>query len=111
MKFNTSGADKPLREPADLVLLHQGIVPNLNLALSLRCEHAWDDAQRAFRPRVDAWGNTSVAGMQIAGDNGASSARRRRSLAASSPRWRRREFSADFRQPTATASRSRCARN
>ncbi len=58
------------RETVDLVLLHQGIVPNANLALSLRCEHAWDEAQRCLRPRLDAWGNTSVAGVQIAGDTG-----------------------------------------
>jgi hypothetical protein len=58
------------REPADCVLLHQGVVPNMNLALALRCEHYWDDAQRSFRPRLDTWGNTSVEGIQIAGDNG-----------------------------------------
>lgn len=58
------------RESVDVVLLHQGIVPNMNLALSLRCEHMWDDVQRSFRPRLDAWGNTSIAGVQIAGDNG-----------------------------------------
>jgi NADPH-dependent 2,4-dienoyl-CoA reductase/sulfur reductase-like enzyme len=58
------------REPVDVVLLHEGIVPNMNLALSLRCEHFWDGAQRSFRPRLDAWGNTSVGGVQIAGDNG-----------------------------------------
>lgn len=58
------------REPVDVVLLHQGVVPNMNLALSLRCEHRWDDAQRAFRPVLDSWGNSSVEGVQIAGDNG-----------------------------------------
>ncbi len=58
------------REAVETVLLHQGVVPNMNLALALRCEHEWDDAQRAFRPRLDAWGNTSVEGVQIAGDNG-----------------------------------------
>ena len=58
------------REPVDVVLLHQGIVPNMNLALSLRCEYTWDDAQRSFRPRLDQWGNTSVPGIQIAGDTG-----------------------------------------
>ena len=57
-------------ETADLVLLHQGIVPNANLALSLRCELAWDDAQRCFRPRLDPWGNSSVPGIAIAGDTG-----------------------------------------
>ncbi len=58
------------REAADLVLLHQGIVPNANLALSLRCEHTWDDAQRCLRACLDAWGNTSIPGVQIAGDTG-----------------------------------------
>ena len=55
-------------EPAEIVLLHQGVVPNVNLALSLRCEHVWDDRARCFRPKLDAWGASSVAG----------SARRRR---------------------------------
>ncbi|MEO7726173.1 MAG: FAD-dependent oxidoreductase, partial [Burkholderiales bacterium] len=58
------------RDAVDTVLLHQGIVPNMNLALSLRCEHFWNNAQRCFVPRLDAWGNTSVSGVQIAGDNG-----------------------------------------
>jgi len=58
------------RESADLVLLHQGIVPNANLAWSLRCAHAWDFAQRCFRPVLDAWSNTSVDGVLIAGDTG-----------------------------------------
>lgn len=57
-------------EPADLVLLHQGIVPDINLAASLRCETVWDDRARAFRPRLDAWGASSVAGVSIAGDGG-----------------------------------------
>ena len=54
----------------DLVLLHQGIVPNANLALSLRCEHEWNERQRSFRPRLDAWGNSTVPGVLIAGDSG-----------------------------------------
>jgi hypothetical protein len=56
------------REAVDLVLLHQGVVPNGNLAWSLRCAHEWHDAQRSFRPVLDAWGNTSVAGVMVAGD-------------------------------------------
>lgn len=57
-------------EPADLVLLHQGVVPNVNLALSLRCEHVWDERQRCFRPRLDAWGASSMPGVRVAGDSG-----------------------------------------
>ncbi len=58
------------REAVDLVLLHQGVVPNGNLAWSLRCAHEWHDAQSSFRPVLDAWGNTSVAGVMVAGDGG-----------------------------------------
>jgi len=57
-------------QDVDLVLLHQGLAPNLNLALSLRCEHLWDESQRCFRPRLDPWGACSVPGVWIAGDGG-----------------------------------------
>jgi NADPH-dependent 2,4-dienoyl-CoA reductase/sulfur reductase-like enzyme len=57
-------------EAADVVLLHQGVVPNVNLALSLRCEHAWDERARCFRPRLDSWAASSVPGVLIAGDGG-----------------------------------------
>ncbi len=57
-------------EPAELVLLHQGVVPNGNLAWSLRCAHDWSNAQRCFTPRLDEWGATSVEGIRIAGDAG-----------------------------------------
>jgi len=60
----------PREEPADLVLLHQGVVPDVNLALSLRCEHVWDDRARCFRPQLDAWRESSVPGVRIAGDGG-----------------------------------------
>jgi hypothetical protein len=30
----------------------------------------WDDAQLAWRPRLDAWGETSLAGLRMAGDGG-----------------------------------------
>jgi NADPH-dependent 2,4-dienoyl-CoA reductase/sulfur reductase-like enzyme len=58
------------KEPADLVLLHQGVVPNGNLAWSLRCDHVWNEAQRSLRPVTDMWGATSVPGVMIAGDSG-----------------------------------------
>jgi NADPH-dependent 2,4-dienoyl-CoA reductase/sulfur reductase-like enzyme len=54
--------------PADLVLLHQGVVPNANLGWALRCEHDWDSGQRAFVPRTDAWGTASRDEVQFAGD-------------------------------------------
>lgn len=50
------------------VLLHQGVVPDINLASALGCAIEWDDANACFRPVVDAWGGTSVPGVYIAGD-------------------------------------------
>jgi NADPH-dependent 2,4-dienoyl-CoA reductase/sulfur reductase-like enzyme len=56
------------REPVDMVLLHQGVVPNANLGMSLRIDHTWDAMQRCFSPNVDDWGNTSAEGILAAGD-------------------------------------------
>jgi len=50
------------------VFLHQGVVPDINMASALGCAIDWDDANASFRPVVDAWGGTSVAGVYVAGD-------------------------------------------
>jgi NADPH-dependent 2,4-dienoyl-CoA reductase/sulfur reductase-like enzyme len=54
--------------PAELLLLHQGVVPNVNLAMAAGIEHRWDDRQLCWSPVLDGCGNTSVAGIAIAGD-------------------------------------------
>lgn len=59
---------KEHRVDADLVLLHHGVVPNTQLTRLMRVAHEWDVAQMAWRPRVDAWGQTSLQGLRIAGD-------------------------------------------
>ena len=56
------------REPVDLVFLHQGVVPNGNLAWSINLAHDWDEAQRCFHPRLDAWGRSSAPAISVAGD-------------------------------------------
>jgi NADPH-dependent 2,4-dienoyl-CoA reductase/sulfur reductase-like enzyme len=53
---------------ADRVLLHQGVVPQLNLAQAAGCAVAWDAAQACFVPHTDAWGDTDRPGIAIAGD-------------------------------------------
>lgn len=60
--------DKSLHVEGDLLLLHQGIVPNLNLALAAGCDYVWDERLAAFRPAVDIRGASSVPGVSIAGD-------------------------------------------
>lgn len=57
-----------VRVPADLLLLHQGVVPNVNLAMSAGVKHRWDDIQLCWLPVLDANGSTSVEGIAIAGD-------------------------------------------
>ena len=54
--------------PADTVLLHQGVVPQVNLAMAAGIAHRWDDRQLCFIPDVDAFGQTSLAPIAIAGD-------------------------------------------
>ncbi|HZG18436.1 MAG TPA: FAD-dependent oxidoreductase [Herbaspirillum sp.] len=56
------------RLPADVVLLHHGVVPNTQLGRLLRIDHVWDEAQLAWRPRLDAWGQSSLPGLRIVGD-------------------------------------------
>ncbi len=53
---------------ADTLLLHQGVVPNVNLAMAAGVEHRWDDVQLCWAPLLDARGMTSVPGIAIAGD-------------------------------------------
>ena len=61
-------ADRPATVAAAHVFLHQGVVPDINLPSALGCAIEWDDACACFRPVVDAWGGTSMAGVYIAGD-------------------------------------------
>jgi NADPH-dependent 2,4-dienoyl-CoA reductase/sulfur reductase-like enzyme len=52
----------------DTLLLHQGVVPHVNLAMATGCRHEWDRTQLCWRPVVDAWGASSVVGVSVAGD-------------------------------------------
>lgn len=63
-----AGGGSEQRIAADVVLLHQGVAPNLNLANAIGCRQAWRDTQLCFAPEVDAWGASSVDGIAIAGD-------------------------------------------
>lgn len=56
--------------PVSTLLLHQGVVPNVQVTRQLGCDHVWDAAQRCWRPALDDWGNTSIDGIAVAGDGG-----------------------------------------
>ena len=61
-------AGKSQRIATDCVLLHQGVVPNIQFSQSLRARHQWDENQLCFRPDTDAWGELDVPGIYAAGD-------------------------------------------
>ncbi|NDW01523.1 NAD(P)/FAD-dependent oxidoreductase [Salipiger sp. PrR002] len=48
--------------------LHHGVVPNQQITRLMRCEHVWNDAQHAFQPVTDSYGETSLPGLYVAGD-------------------------------------------
>ena len=56
--------------PADLLLLHEGVIPNTQISLGLQLDHRWDAAQLCWRPVVDEWGATALQTISIAGDGG-----------------------------------------
>jgi len=55
-------------QPAAMLLLHHGVVPNVQATLSLGVRHLWDEAQRCFVPSADRWGTTDLEGYAVAGD-------------------------------------------
>ncbi len=54
--------------PATILLVHEGVIPNVQPAMSLGVEHVWDDGQACWRPKLGVDGETSVPGLFIAGD-------------------------------------------
>ena len=66
VRFRCDGRDETLA--ADQVLLHQGVVPDTNLAAAAGCALAWSERDACFAPVVDAWGGSTVPGIYIAGD-------------------------------------------
>lgn len=58
------------RHPAKLLLVHEGIVPNIHATVASGCAHDWFPAQDCFVPRLDAYGMTNKTGLFVAGDGG-----------------------------------------
>lgn len=66
VRFRHRGSWREL--PADTVMLHQGVVPSINLPHSAGCILEWNKLQRCFQPRLDSTGQSTIAGLTIAGD-------------------------------------------
>ncbi len=56
------------RLPADLLLVHFGVVPDTHAARSLGVPVHWDADGIAFRPVLDTWGRTDRPTVFVAGD-------------------------------------------
>jgi NADPH-dependent 2,4-dienoyl-CoA reductase/sulfur reductase-like enzyme len=86
VRFARGSGSSTRRLEIDQLLLHQGVVPNVNLAMSAGVAHRWDQLQACWSPVLDGFGNTSVSGIAIAGDGagiaGARAAEERGRLAA-----------------------------
>ncbi len=59
------------RIPCKHVALHQGVTPNLNMALAAGCAHHWNARQLCWNITIDDWLHSSVDGISIAGDGAA----------------------------------------
>jgi NADPH-dependent 2,4-dienoyl-CoA reductase/sulfur reductase-like enzyme len=66
INFRANGRQRT--EPADLLLLHDGVIPSIQITRALGCTHEWNEAQHCWRPRIDEWGETDVPGIIVAGD-------------------------------------------
>ncbi len=64
--FRAGGRDRV--ERADLLLLHDGVIPLLQMTRALGCAHEWDRGKHYWKPTIDAWGATSLENVLVAGD-------------------------------------------
>lgn len=54
----------------EMALLHQGVVPNYQMASLAGCELEWNETQECWQTGKDTWGATSVKSVSVAGDCG-----------------------------------------
>jgi NADPH-dependent 2,4-dienoyl-CoA reductase/sulfur reductase-like enzyme len=66
VRFRHKGVEKTLA--TDLLLVHEGVVPNVQVSVALGCRHRWDELQASLRPETDSWGETSIADVFAVGD-------------------------------------------
>lgn len=55
---------------ATTLLLHQGVIPNIQMTRALGGGHDWSDQQLCWIPRRDVDGRSDIDGFYVAGDGG-----------------------------------------
>lgn len=66
LRFTAGG--RVHRVACDTVLLHHGVVPNVQASRALGLAHDWSAPQQCFVPRCDAWGRSALDRVFVAGD-------------------------------------------
>lgn len=54
---------------AGLLLVHEGVVPQIHATRALGCAHDWSAGQGCYVPRVNHWAETDREGVFVAGDS------------------------------------------
>lgn len=67
VQFRSGGQLKELS--CATLLVHQGVVPNVQLTRALGLAHDWDELQQCWRPVTDPWGESERTGVFVAGDS------------------------------------------
>jgi NADPH-dependent 2,4-dienoyl-CoA reductase/sulfur reductase-like enzyme len=65
--YRTAGGREGTAE-AEVLLIHEGLVPNIHAPLALGCAMVWDREQQCYAPRLDTWGEASQADVFVIGD-------------------------------------------
>jgi NADPH-dependent 2,4-dienoyl-CoA reductase/sulfur reductase-like enzyme len=68
LRWTAGGRDEAAE--TGVLLVHEGIVPQVHASLALGCAHDWRADQGCLAPRLDEWGETSRPGLFVAGDAG-----------------------------------------
>lgn len=66
LRYEQDGTTQAIE--ADVLLLHHGVVPGINLAVAAGCALRWNEIQVYWEPAVDDWGGTTVPNLFVAGD-------------------------------------------
>ena len=97
------------------LLIHNGVVPNLQITRALGLDHVWEPLQRCWRPRLGDWGETAIEGIAVAGDGGgiagADASVHRGRIAALHAAWRLGALPADAAKRRAAPERRRLRRH
>jgi len=59
---------KKLSFPAEMLLLHFGVIPETHIYRMLKCHMQWNEKDRYWQPSTDKWGRTNYEKIFAAGD-------------------------------------------